>query len=159
MTDDPTEPTRRGRSGFTMIEVMVVLVIMGVVIAVTAPSFQRSVEKARADVALANLRAICAAERYYWLENRYYTESLSTLVGLDILPSEVNPSSGSTPLPSYQYTVQYSPSTDPSTFTVTALRINSSRWQGSFTIDQTGTITGQIQDQESAFAINAPNGL
>ncbi len=72
-------------------------------------------------------------------------------------------SSGTSPLPPYQYSVVTPVEGNNNAFTVTAQRINSTRWQGSFTIDQTGTITGQIQDQESdsssPYVIQAPNGL
>jgi prepilin-type N-terminal cleavage/methylation domain-containing protein len=77
----PTTPQTADRSaarrGFTLTELMVVTVIIGVMAAMSAPSFQRAIEQSRADIAAANLRAIWAAERLYWLENHIYTDKLS----------------------------------------------------------------------------------
>ena len=79
----PTTPSTGFRScrpppsGFTLMELMVAVAIMGVLIGMSAPYFGRSLEQARADFAVANLRAIWAAERLYWLENHAYTDKLT----------------------------------------------------------------------------------
>ena len=65
--------------GFSLVEVMVVLTVIGVLIALSVPSYQRAVEQARADVAVANLRAIWSAERLFWIEHHPYTADLSAL--------------------------------------------------------------------------------
>ena len=65
------------RRGFTLTELMVVTTLIGVMAAMSIPSFQRAVEQSRADIAAANLRAIWAAERLFWLENHAYTDKLS----------------------------------------------------------------------------------
>lgn len=128
-------PTRR--RGFSILEVILVLTVMSVLIAFSIPSFQRTVEKAKADIAISNLRAAWAAERFYWLDNRSYCENLSQLVTLDLLDSEMI---ASTTLYTYSVTV----STDGQGFAVTATRVAGSSWQGSFSIDQTGVITGSV---------------
>ena len=71
-------PHRRplaARRGFTLTELMVVTTLIGVMAAMSVPSFQRAVQQSRVDIAVANLRAIWAAERLYWLENHTYTSS------------------------------------------------------------------------------------
>jgi prepilin-type N-terminal cleavage/methylation domain-containing protein len=127
----------RRRGGFTLPEILVVLTLMAVMIAMAAPSFQKAVEKAKADVAIANLRAVWAAERFFWLDNRAYTANLGQLVTLDLLNAELT--AGTSP---YVYTV--STSIDGETFVATATHITGSSWSGSFTIDQTGTVGGKV---------------
>ena len=70
MTTTPQTADRRtARRGFTLTELMVVTTLIGVMAAMSVPSFQRAVEQSRVDIAVANLRAVWAAERLYWLEN------------------------------------------------------------------------------------------
>jgi prepilin-type N-terminal cleavage/methylation domain-containing protein len=128
---------RGGRRGYSLLEVTVVITLMGVILAMTVPSFQRSVETAKADIAVANLRAIWAAERFYWLEYRAYTGDLAQLTALGLLDPEMT--AGTAP---YVYSV--SASADGSAFTATAARAAGSRWAGSFAIDQTGAVTGKV---------------
>jgi len=122
--------------GFSLMEVMVVLTIMGVLIGLAAPSFQRALEQSRADMAGANLRAIWSAERLFWLENHAYTSDLSQLVTLGLIDPTV--ASAATV---YVYTVA---SADDNSFSALATRAGSTRWIGVFAVDQTGAITGSI---------------
>ncbi|OHB82777.1 MAG: prepilin-type N-terminal cleavage/methylation domain-containing protein [Planctomycetes bacterium RBG_16_64_12] len=116
---------------------MVVLAVMGVLLSLSAPSFRRSTQQSRADVAGANLRAIWAAERLYWLEYRAYTNDLSLLESLGLVDPTVV--AATTP---YTYSI---PSGDASTFTAAATRAGSARWWGQFTIDQDGLVSGTVQ--------------
>jgi len=116
---------------------MVALTVMGILLSLAAPSFRRSMEQSRADVAGANLRAIWTAQRLYWLEYRTYTSDLSELEALGLVDPTII--SATTP---YAYTVL---SADSSTFTAAATRTGSERWSGQFTIDQNGLNSGTIQ--------------
>ena len=128
-------------------ELMVVVAIIGILVAFSVPSFQRAIEQSRADVAAANLRAIWAAERLYWLEYHAYTTNLSqnstpsgaSLVDLGLVDPAL---AGEAVMGGYSYKVEF-PSSDPTglnAFTATATRTGSSRWSGFFTMDQTGVI-------------------
>lgn len=131
-------PSRRHRrSGFSLIEVVVVITVIAVLIAFAAPTFGVAIEQSQADIAAANLRSIWTAERLYWLENRTYTTDLSALESAGLLDSAIVTGSSQ-----YSYAVS---AADASTFSATATRIASQRWSGSFTIDQTGSMTGSIQ--------------
>src|SRR4051794_10467781 len=81
--------SRTRRRGYSLMEVAVVVTLMSVILSMTAPSFQRAVETTRADLAAANLRALWAAERFYWLEYRTYTDDLSRLAALGLLDPQV----------------------------------------------------------------------
>ncbi len=71
-----SEPSPRRSRGYSLMEMMLVLTIMGVLIAMCAPTYQQAMEQARADVAAANLRAIWSAERLYWLTNQHVFHEL-----------------------------------------------------------------------------------
>jgi len=135
---DGLSPTvcRRCR-GVSLMEVLVVLAVIGVFVSMSVPSFRRSMEQSRADIAGANLRAVWSAQRIYWLEHRCYTTDLSALESSGLLDSAII--SGT---PQYAYAV---PSADSSAFTATATRRGSTRWSGQFSIDEHGAVSGVLQ--------------
>jgi prepilin-type N-terminal cleavage/methylation domain-containing protein len=145
LTDERNVPARRARRGYSIIEVMVVLTVMVVLIGISAPSFQRALEGSNADIAIANLRAIWAAERFYWIVNRQYTGSLNDLVQLGVLTKDVETAQA-----------PYSYSFDPVNLVATAVRSGSGNWSGQFTIDDTGAIGGSITAADGSGVISPP---
>jgi prepilin-type N-terminal cleavage/methylation domain-containing protein len=143
----PTTPHNADRSaarrGFTLTELMVVTTLIGVMAAMSVPSFQRAIEQSRADIAVANLRAIWAAERLYWLEYHNYTTAttpttnpdpaLQSLQNLGLIDMEVVAGVGG-----YTYSVT---SGTPTAFTARATRAGSTDF---FTIDQDGVVSGTV---------------
>jgi len=128
---------RGTRRGFTLVEVMVVVTITAVLAAMCVPSFQRSMEQARADIAGAELRAIWAAERLYWQEYRTYCSSLSTLQSLGLIDPAIT--TAKTP---YVFAIDVA---DAQSFSASATRFGSTKWIGKFSLDQGGTMTGSIK--------------
>lgn len=62
------------QKGFTLIEVMIVVVIVAILAAVAIPSYQDSVRKTRrADAKEALMRIAALQERYFFTNNRYGT--------------------------------------------------------------------------------------
>lgn len=125
----------RKRAAFTLVEVMVVLIVVGVLTAFCIPSFKRALEQSRADIASANLRAVWSAERLYWLEHHTYTSSLTGLQDLGMVSPEVMQAGTG-----YAYTATIT--TDG--FQAAATRTGSGYWNGQFTIDETGAIGGSV---------------
>ena len=62
----------RGMHGFTLIEIIVVVVIIGLLAAVIAPNIFGQVEEARVKKALSDIRAIESALNLYRLDNFNY---------------------------------------------------------------------------------------
>jgi len=137
--EPPTAVLRKRRirpAGFTLVELTVVLVIIGALVAMSAPSYSKAVEQSRANIAAANLRAIWSAQRLYWLGYRQYATAaeLQTLKLLDkdVLDSLIN----GTAIGGFTYSLNRA--ADGSTFTASATHDRSS---SSMSIDQDGTLT------------------
>ncbi len=65
--------------GFTLIELFVVVLIIGILAAVAVPQYQRVVEHNRAMEAFTLLRAIAHAQQIYYLQNGEYARTFSQL--------------------------------------------------------------------------------
>ncbi len=75
-------PPRRTSSGFTLIEILVVVVIIGILAAVVVPRFMDEPDRARAVKARQDIEAIVTALNLYRLDNHVYP---STQQGLEAL--------------------------------------------------------------------------
>ena len=73
-----------GRSGFTLTELMVTLIIIGVLSAIAIPTYQRRMETDFGEKAEVELRTIYTAERLYWTRFLEYT-TLAILAGINYL--------------------------------------------------------------------------
>ncbi len=66
-------------SGFSLLELLVALAIVGILASVAYPSYQDSVRQANRSDAIAELQGILAAQERYFLANREYATALSSL--------------------------------------------------------------------------------
>lgn len=80
----------RGQGGFSLVEILVVLVIMGLLISIVAPTVLNRADDARIQKAQADFKAIETALKIYRLDNYVYP---STEQGLEALvsPSSIDP--------------------------------------------------------------------
>jgi type IV pilus assembly protein PilA len=73
------------KNAFTLLEVIIVAVIIGILVGIALPAYRKSKESALDKEARVNLRLIQAAERIYNMEhNFYYPYNTSTSVITDI---------------------------------------------------------------------------
>ncbi len=73
-----------GTRGFTLIEMMIVVVIIGLLFGIAIPSYQSSVLQARRADAQGILLDISAREERFLAQNNTYTTELSAATGLGI---------------------------------------------------------------------------
>ena len=66
----------KNKTGFTLIEVMVVVIIIGILASISIPSFNKSMDNARAKEAHSTLELIYNAQKIYKLDKKIYSTSL-----------------------------------------------------------------------------------
>ena len=60
---------KKGNAGFTLVEIMIVVLIIGLLAAIAIPSFVRARDRARANACVNNLRQIEYAKEIWSMEN------------------------------------------------------------------------------------------
>lgn len=82
---EPIPTTRRDRRGFTLIEIMAVVLIMGLLMAVVGVNIKAQIDKARLATARAQITQLESALEFYRMDNGRYPTSEQ---GLDALVRE-----------------------------------------------------------------------
>ena len=77
------------KSGFTLLEMMVVVILIGILASIALPRYIRTVEKGRAAEAKHNLGVIRDAELAYYIEFNAFTTDL-TAIQQNSLPTACN---------------------------------------------------------------------
>lgn len=120
-------------TGFTLIELMITVAILGILISIALPSYNKSVIKTRrTDVQQAVEAHAQALERYFTTNGRYVTETTTD-----------GSTCGAT-VPSTTNFYTFSVTCAPGTFTITATPVTSSMManDGAQTLTNSGTRTG-----------------
>jgi prepilin-type N-terminal cleavage/methylation domain-containing protein len=87
--------TTTRKSGFTLIEIMIVVAIIGLLAAIAIPNFVRARTQAQLNACIANLRSIDGAKQQWALENKQ--ASTATPSSANIQPYMGRGSNGSLP--------------------------------------------------------------
>ena len=80
----------RSTKGFTLVEIMIVVVIIGLLAAMAIPAFQKVRQSSQDKAVLNNARQLSAAADQYFLENGVSTVASANLVGSSNYVKAVN---------------------------------------------------------------------
>src|SRR5947208_95036 len=84
------------QKGFTLVEIMIVVVIIGLLAAMAIPAFQKVRTSSQDKAVLNNARQLSAAADQYFLENGVSTVDITGLVGATNYVKAVNTVAGET---------------------------------------------------------------
>ena len=120
-------------NGFSLIEVMIVVVIIGILAALAYPSLEGYLQRTRQTEARTNLSALYTAQKIYFAPNRTYASSLSDL--------DVQFETGGDVVYSYTLTATAT------SFVATATgNLDDDAALDTWTIDQDKTLTNTVND-------------
>jgi type IV pilus assembly protein PilE len=72
------------RKGFTLVELLMVVIIIGILVTIAVPSYYKSIERSKGGKAKAALRTITNAQVQYRALNDTYTTTLADLAETDL---------------------------------------------------------------------------
>ena len=68
-----TKLLKSARHGFTLVEIMIVVLIIGILLAIAVPNFVKARESSRQKACIANLKQIEAAKEQWCMDNKQST--------------------------------------------------------------------------------------
>lgn len=136
---------RNRTRGFTLLEIMIVVAIVGILAAIVLPSYQEQVRKSNRSAAQQFMLDVATKEQQILMDSRSYVAVANGNFGNK--PSDTGPGVG-IPQPAatagkYTFAVAVVNTATPPTFTITATAVNSQAVDGNLTLDQSGAKTGK----------------
>ena len=134
---------KKSNAGFTLIELMIVVVIVGVLAALAVPRFMRAATKSKQSEAREILKQVYTMQRAYFVEHENYclngvTASAAVPLAYSILAIEIMPTAR------YTYVINI---TGPGQFSCTATgNLDDDATIDTWQINETGTLVNLVDD-------------
>jgi len=137
MIHDIALPGLRGkRAGFTLIELMIVVAIIGILAMIGIPSYEKYILRSNRAVAKQHMLALASKQEQYILDARVYAATPAAL-GMAAPPEMTN-----------KYTFDFAACAAPcTTYTITATAIGRQAPDGWLKLDNLGQKTSQYPDK------------
>ena len=133
----------RGTRGFTLIELMITVVVIGILAAIAYPSYQSYMKKARRSEAQQLMVAISAKQAQYINDARAYTDTIGA-GGLNIV-REGWTCAATCSNPYYTVGVAADNAATPPSYQITGTPSGTQADDGSMTLDSTGSKTRMVE--------------
>lgn len=146
---------RQNSRGFTLLELMIVVAIVGIIAAIAFPSYQQSVMRANRTDAKAFLSEVASKQEAFFADRRRYADSLDDLgyvAALCYAGGDNTFGCGtSVATATYSMTISaFAPPANPTSYTVTATAVGRQTGDkcGNFSLNSAGnkTVTGTATD-------------
>lgn len=92
-----TQLNRRANAGFTLMEMMIIVVVIGILMAVALPGYQNAMIKSRRADGMRALMELASRQERFYAQNSTYSDNISDDEGLDF---------GSTTTPEEHYSLR-----------------------------------------------------
>ena len=80
--DNNCRKISRSKKGFTLVEIMIVVLIIGILMAIAVPNFIKARENSRRNSCIANLKQIDSAKEQYAMDQKLATGATVTMANL-----------------------------------------------------------------------------
>lgn len=117
--------------GFTLIELMIVVAIIGILVAIALPSYQQYVIRSNRTAAESEMVYIANLQQQFLFANRAYADNTSLSASGYVLPANVSSH--------YSLNITANNTASPPTYLVTFNPIGSQASDGSISLDSAGT--------------------
>ena len=72
-----TQLNTKSHQGFTLVEMMITVAIIGILAAIAVPAYSNYVERARVSAAISDIATMSVQIEHYFVENRFYPDTLA----------------------------------------------------------------------------------